>query len=148
MAKYISYKIDENQNRCWFKLHSSDASKAWWNNLETNLNFITITDEEFNKVKYFYNFTINSSNQIVFDTDTQIPVEISQTDAEKGLEEHIAAMEYHVNNHETPLFTQSDISTLKNINLDNINWPVSTQVGSWVESLENNSITIDHIFEV
>lgn len=152
MARYISYKINENE-KSWFKLHSSDASKNWWQNVESNLNFITLSEDEFSKCKYSYPFTINDSNQIIFETIPPAPdgvtlYGIPKSEVEKGLKEHIAAMEYHVNNNETPLFTQNDINTLKNIDINNMTWSDTVYPGSWVETAEKNSIVLDHIFEV
>jgi hypothetical protein len=57
-------------------------------------------------------------------------------------------MEKHLANHETPLITQSNIDTLKSIDLDSITWPTNTFINNWVEVCENNSITIDFINEI
>ena len=159
MAKHLSYKINQNE-KSWFKLHSSDASKTWWNNLESGLNFITITDDEFSKIKHSHPFSINASNQLEFYTipdgtnivngitETHVMLSMTEEVVKKGLNDHIAAMEKHLQDHASPLWTQSDIDTLKAINTDSISWPVQTYFKSWVEALENNSISIDHIFEV
>ena len=151
MARYLSYKNIDN-NKEWFKFHTTDASKNWWQNIEPDLNFITLTEDEFIKCKYRYPFILEANNQITIaeapDGINQFPIEITKEEAEEALEKHISAMEHHVNNHETPLFTQNDVNTLKNININNISWPVSTNYGSWVESLEKNSITVDFETEI
>lgn len=151
MARYLSYKINGNQ-KDWFKVHSTDASKNWWNGKEPNLNFITLTEDQFSKLKYSHDFEINDSNQIILvpvpaSPEGAVITGVTKSEAEEGLKKHIADMEHHVNNHSTPLFTQNDVNTLKNINLESISWPVVV-TGGWVESLENNSINIDHIFEI
>jgi hypothetical protein len=148
MAKYLSYKI-QNNIKSFFKFHSSDASKTWWNERESNLNYITITDSEYDKLKKGQPFLINSSNQLEFDalgdsSATSLTIE----DVTNGLNEHIRQMEKHLANHETPLITQSNIDTLKSIDLDSITWPTNTFINNWVEVCENNSITIDFINEI
>jgi hypothetical protein len=67
---------------------------------------------------------------------------------QNGLNKHIEAMELHLINHSFPLYTQEDLTILKNINLDSITWPVSCNFNSWVEALENNLISVDYILEL
>jgi hypothetical protein len=159
MARHLSFKIIGNEKN-WFKLHSSDASKTWWNNQEPDLNFTTITEDQFTKIKHAHSFFINASNQVEIDpipdgtnivnglNEVHVNSSITEAEAKKGLDEHIAAMENHLTNNISPLWTQADVDALKAIDISGISWPVETTFKSWVAALENNSILIDHILEV
>lgn len=149
MAKYLSYKANGDE-KSFFKLHSSDASKNWWNAREVNLNFITISDSDYNKLKISHPYEINSSNEIEFSVlDENSPaVDLTKENVKIGLDKHIEQMKKHLAQHSTPLISQSDIDTLNSVNLDTITWPASSTVNNWVEVCENNSITIDFIYEV
>jgi hypothetical protein len=57
MAKFISYKKFENYNNL-FKLHPSDKSKLFWNKVEPSLFFTEITEEQFKKIQYGYEYNI------------------------------------------------------------------------------------------
>ena len=50
MARYISYK-ENDDNKNWSRVHSTEASKNWWAERDPTLNF-EITEEEFKKIKY------------------------------------------------------------------------------------------------
>jgi hypothetical protein len=149
MAKYLSYKQLEN-NKNFFKIHSSDKSKIWWIDKEPNLNFITVTENDFKKLKIQHPFIIDANNQLVFDplNGEHEKIDITKDMVQNGLNKHIEAMELHLINHSFPLYTQEDLTILKNINLDSITWPVSCNFNSWVEALENNLISVDYILEL
>lgn len=149
MAKYLSYKNIDGE-KSFYKLHSSDESKTWWSGKEADLNFITLTDDDYNKVKIMHPWRINASNQLEFSVldENSPPVDLDKDTVQKGLNSHINAMENHLRNHESPLIAQTNIDTLRNINLENISWPASSTLNSWVEVLENNSNSIDFMFEV
>ena len=149
MTKYLSYKNVKDQ-KFVFKIHSSDQSKTWWADKEPNLNFITVTEDDFNKLKRQHSFEIDESNQLVFETIDSDIIKASLTKdmVEEGLNKHIAEIEDHLKYHAIPLCTQTDLNNLNNINLDGITWPVSCTLPSWVEALEINSISVDFIFEV
>lgn len=147
MAKYISYKVDNGFKQI-FKIHSSDASKTFWNDRENSLTFVTITDDEFIKFKKLNKYTINADDSLSFEAPVET-VEINKDFVEDKLKNHIEEIKEHIVNHQTPLFSQSNIDYLQGINLDSITWPVNVNSPEgWVEALEINSITLDHIFEV
>lgn len=149
MAKYISYKIDETA-KLHFKIHSSDASKTFWNDREPNLNFIEITDDEFSKIKRTHGFHIGSDNSIILnELGSTDATTVSKSFVVGKLDEHIKVMQHHVDNHEQPLVNQAKVDSLKNANLDSITWPVTVDHDdAWVQALEKNSIILDHIFEL
>lgn len=149
MAKHISYKIDGTA-KISFKIHSSDASKTFWNDREPNLNFIEITDDQFTKIKRTHSFNIGSDNSINFnEIGTGSTTTVSKGFVKEKLDQHIEEMQHHVDNHEQPLVNQAKVDSLKNVNLDNITWPVTVDHNeAWVQALETNSISLDHIFEL
>lgn len=149
MSKYISYKI-EGEYKKRFKIHSSEESKTFWDNLEPNLNFITITDDEFTKLKNSFFFRIDENNNLNFTPhDPASSVDISQDIVKKKLDEHIEEAKAHLTNHDNPLISNSYISYLKSIDLNAITWPVQvSHKDNWVEALELNSYTLDNIAEL
>jgi hypothetical protein len=148
MARYISYK-ENDDNKNWSRVHSTEASKNWWAERDPTLNF-EITEEEFKKIKYGIGFHINSSNNLVFITepDDLTEIQITEEDVTASLQQHIEKMKKHLVNHETPLWSQSDVDYLTAINTSTITWPITTVFKTWNEILEINSILIDTIYEV
>tara|TARA_R110000796_G_scaffold60360_2_gene139716 strand:+ start:732 stop:1178 length:447 start_codon:yes stop_codon:yes gene_type:complete len=148
MARYISYK-ENDDNKNWSRVHSTEASKNWWAERDPTLNF-EITEEEFKKIKYGIGFHINSSNNLVFITepDDLTEIQITEEDVTASLQQHIEKMKKHLVNHETPLWSQSDVDYLTAINTSTITWPITTVFKTWNEILEINSISIDTIYEV
>jgi len=148
MARYISTKTVNNIKNV-FRIHSSDQSKDFWNNQENGLEFISITEEQFKKIKYNFGYTIDVNNNINFDNPDSESYSITEEEVKEKLEEHIKKAKHHLKNHATPLISQADLDSLRSINTSNITWPVNTQKpDGWVEALELNSITIDNIFEL
>jgi len=148
MARYISYKENDN-NKNWSRLHSTETSKNWWAERDPTLNF-EITEEEFKKIKYGFGFYINSSNNLVFTEESNdlTEIQITEEDVIAGLQEHIEKMKKHLVSHETPLWSQSDVDYLTAIDTSTITWPITTVFKNWNEILEINSISIDTIYEV
>tara|TARA_R110000744_G_scaffold32221_1_gene75455 strand:- start:139 stop:585 length:447 start_codon:yes stop_codon:yes gene_type:complete len=148
MARYISYKED-NGEKSWSRVHSTDASKNWWAERDHTLT-LEITEEEFKKLKYAKSFYIDSSNNVVFNSEFPKAPEIQITEEEvtAGLQEHIKKMKAHLVNHEIPLWSQSDVDYLTAIDTSTITWPVTITPKPWNEILEINSILIDTIYEV
>jgi len=151
MARHISFKID-GENRHIFKVHSSDASKTFWTNLEPNLNFISISEDEFKKLKYSLIHRIDASNNLIFPTapeGAEIP-NITQHTVEKNLDEHIKNAEFFVKSHDNSMVnqvvTQDYIDSLKAIDTNAITWPVNCN--NWIEALELNSHLLDSVLEV
>jgi hypothetical protein len=149
MARYISYK-EQDGTKSWSRLHSTDASKNWWLERDPTLLTIQVTEEEFTKLKHGYLIEIDSSNNLVLnlEEDTSDPIEITEEEVITGLQEHIKKMETHIVNHQTPLWSQSDVDYLKGIDTSTITWPVTSTRKTWNEILESNSILIDTIYEV
>tara|TARA_R110000796_G_scaffold209824_1_gene326097 strand:+ start:496 stop:942 length:447 start_codon:yes stop_codon:yes gene_type:complete len=148
MTRYISYK-ENNGEKNWSRVHSTEASKNWWAERDPTLNF-EITEEEFKKIKYGTSFHIDSSNNLVFslEPDDLTEIQITEEEVTAGLQEHINKMKKHLVNHQTPLWSQSDVDYLKAIDTSTITWPVTTIPKTWNEILEINSILIDTIYEV
>lgn len=147
MARHISYKTDNGVKKV-VMVHSSDASKTFWSNLISDLSFMTITEEQFKKIKYHLDAHIDSNDNV----DTLISdgaYDITKAEVQDELIKYIKRVKYHIKNHNPSLLSQSDLDTLNNINLNNITWPVNVQYKKgWIEALELNSITIDHYFEI
>jgi len=153
MARHISYKTVDNNIKHIVKVHSSDASKTLWNTLVPDLNFVTITEDEFKKLKYDHPHKIDANNNLVFNTlpeGVSITKDITQYTVEKKLEEHIKEAEYFARAHENPIVnqvvTQDYINSLKAIDTNAITWPVNCH--NWVEALELNSHSLDSVLEV
>jgi|9_EtaG_2_1085328.scaffolds.fasta_scaffold01687_4 hypothetical protein len=151
MARHVSFKID-GENRQIFKVHSSDVSKTFWNNLESNLNFITISEEDFKKLKYSKIHRIDTNNNLNFlasPEGAEIP-DITQYTVEKKLDEHIKEAEFFVKSHDNStvnqVVTQDYINSLKAIDTNAITWPVNCN--NWIEALELNSHLLDSVLEV
>ena len=149
MARYISYR--DNDQKSWSKVHSTDASKNWWLEREPELLTLQVTEEQFKKLKYNSLVKIDSSNNLVFisTSDTPNEIQITEQEVKTGLQEHIEKMKAHLVNHETPLWSQSDVDYLTAIDTSVRTWPVTAMdFKPWNEILEINSILIDTIYEV
>lgn len=148
MARYISTKIINNIKYV-VKIHSTDQSKDFWYNLDNDLEFISINEEQFKKIKYNMPFEIDSNNNINFHTYDAESFSMTEEKVQEKLKEHIKKVKHHIKNHEVPLLSQADLDSLQSIDTSGITWPVNTQSpNGWVEALELSSNTIDNIYEV
>lgn len=153
MARYISYKTVEGGFTHIIKVHSSDASKTLWDTLVPDLNFKTINEDEFKKLKYLHPYSIDENNNLVFKTPPEgqsFTRNVTQYTVEKNLDKHIKDAEHFATAHDNPIvspvITQEYINSLKAIDTNAITWPVNCL--NWVEALELNSHSLDSILEV
>jgi hypothetical protein len=150
MTKFISYKKIENYTNL-FKLHPSNESKLFWNRVEPNLFFTEITEEQFKKIQYGYEFNI--TNEGVLEIGPSISEKTFSFTKDKILELlniHIKSLEHFIKNNESSHYSQENLNYLKNINLDIISFPISVPYYSWVLALESSSnlIKIDTFLEI
>jgi hypothetical protein len=150
MAKFISYKKFENYNNL-FKLHPSDKSKLFWNKVEPSLFFTEITEEQFKKIQYGYEYNITNEGILeIGPSVTNKTFSFTRNKIYQILNEHIEKLKYFIENNENPHYSQNDVNYLKNIDLNQISFPISVPYDSWVLALESssNQIKIDTFFEI
>jgi hypothetical protein len=133
MAKYLSYKKNN-----LFLLCFNDENKNFLQSYVSDLSFIQISDEDFNKIKYdSHNFTINNGSLIMgdylFESDDSTieqgkPNWFTPKQIQEGLDKLIKNISYTLDNNKSNIPHPSEwktiLSNLKNLNLNSITQPV------------------------
>jgi hypothetical protein len=135
----------------FFKLHPSDKSKLFWNKVEPSLFFTEITEEQFKKIQYGYEYNITNEGILeIGPSVTNKTFSFTRNKIYQILNEHIEKLKYFIENNENPHYSQNDVNYLKNIDLNQISFPISVPYDSWVLALESssNQIKIDTFFEI